>query len=1043
MAAVSAMPTERPRKMIKYGRTTSRSGWNNRQQADAWFDDDDNAMPARRLAMTREPAVTATYKVQKPTHHPAQTAQEYREAKKSAPRPVAKRVKQHDMFDVPSSDEEPDCDFIIKRTSPPKPNVRSSLRDDADDRTETLAPWERELESAGLGLRGVGVVDAMHAMLSPPRVAEEPSRAATATTASPAASAHASMTAAARLTARRNRTDVNASANATSNKRIATASREDAETPRKKARRQEPSNTERDPPVLNNQHAKAPVAKPGVHDPDIDVYDVPLDDELSTTSRSAPLSASRVPRPRQPPSKTPMPKQGLSAPARLAEMLPVEAEDDEAITMSPTATPCTPRRSATPHQAPGKPATVVKRAGAVTPKQRQLWSQLLPSDATAPSPSSLAMKELTLSGRARTVGNAASLVRTLTKARSDVPELHRRRTRVVDRLKASVREDTVESDEDSGSADHDEPALNCLTKRQNSTQSAVSTPDTTSRSQGHSQTQAAPSQAGPRITYAAVRSHLQDSIEDSVLFDPSPVAPPKPSFVRQTSKQRKVSQKSTFDLDDSDEEGGTSQVRSIHELRAAGRSRRFMEETEALLDEIADHSISARSRRRSALVELATKLKDRAYVERFLSQGYEHKLIIECSAPPDEVADFVLAAAFALPLNGELPEHTVRALKMGVITWLASLLTVDVPVRKMMKDRKHNIAKAAQAALVEFAHSLATHLGLNASDQQEPLTLRLVALLALDKLVGKLRHLGDTTELLEHDQLLQVLRYEAETDEFHTHAINIAVSLLESLASSAMILDWPSALLARLASLLPTLANSDNIPQHTLFLALRLTLNLTTANTTHCNAFAKTETMQYLLHSINTGFAHLNTPPTVNDQPTSHHEHTLSHDFLILSLGSAINLASSSTDFRAFTISSPNALTATTNLTTTLQQAQNRMSDAETLPETTSNIAYGYLAVLLANLCQTREVRDFIAARLERGRLDVLVQAVEEFVGVHERVDLIAGAAGVGGGGGIEGGIGGGDGAVMFEGREGAEVMGAFTERLRGVLGRLREVAGV
>ena len=58
-----------------------------------------------------------------------------------------------------------------------------------------------------------------------------------------------------------------------------------------------------------------------------------------------------------------------------------------------------------------------------------------------------------------------------------------------------------------------------------------------------------------------------------------------------------------------------------------------------------------------------------------------------------------------------------------------------------------------------------------------------------------------------------------------------------------------------------------------------------------------------------------------------------------------------------------------------------------------------------------------------------MVEGVEEFVRHHQCADRELEVEGDGGGGGV------------FGGEEGREVWGGFTERLRGVLGRLREVA--
>jgi hypothetical protein len=71
--------------------------------------------------------------------------------------------------------------------------------------------------------------------------------------------------------------------------------------------------------------------------------------------------------------------------------------------------------------------------------------------------------------------------------------------------------------------------------------------------------------------------------------------------------------------------------------------------------------------------------------------------------------------------------------------------------------------------------------------------------------------------------------------------------------------------------------------------------------------------------------------------------------------------------------------------------------------------------VLLANLCESPELREHIRTSLPNQRLDTLVNAVEEFIKVNMMVDQ-----------------------EKTEGEEGEQAMTAFTERLQTVLDRLR-----
>ena len=275
-------------------------------------------------------------------------------------------------------------------------------------------------------------------------------------------------------------------------------------------------------------------------------------------------------------------------------------------------------------------------------------------------------------------------------------------------------------------------------------------------------------------------------------------------------------------------------------------------------------------------------------------------------------------------------------------------------------------------------------------------------------LVGRLRRSGDGTELLDAAQLGQVLPATTNADA----DLSIAISLLESLSTSALALSWPADLLEHFATMLPTLSENPDVPVHTTFLALRLTLNLTNATAWNCELFARAATVQYLLSTVETGFDALDTAA----DEISEQQRSLSYDLLVLAMGCTINLAEHSETARLHTINNPVTMQA---LLDVFVQAQQRMEDAESLSEGTNNVAFGYLAVMLANICQSAEARTYVASKLPGGKLDMLVEAVAEFVRHHEKVDTLS-----------------------FTGEEGMAVWGAFTEKLRAVLQRISAVAG-
>ncbi|KAK4961127.1 hypothetical protein LTR10_001617 [Elasticomyces elasticus] len=1090
MATLSA-PISRPKKLIRYGKATSRT-----TSSSQWLEDEADELagpqptPSSVKSSYSVQKAGGTKRVEKPEAKKQEvTAAEVKkaeakkaettkpEAKKSVitkseiKRPAAikqttvskhtkAKPKEVDAFDVPSSDDEARTEFTLTRTSPKAVTTKRSLVKDVPKQTAEMAPWEKAKVSPKPmhQPRSMGREEQRNI---PERMSDKPTLSrkvsndsglkveAVQATVIPKEDSQP-MTAAARLKLRREQANGSAPVaksmpvmtKTAPNKRAGAITPDvDDLSPRKRTRTSPAKHNELDealtPDALRTTACDLSPPKVDASAMEVDVYAFPDDPAAYTSSKTSPTATNKVKptRPRRTKAaSSPMPtaKKGLSAPARLTEMLPPDNDTNSPTSRSPSvlrSRPSTPRREATPAQiAPpstppagiaSSPRSASKAPGSATPRQAELWKNLLPTEPVASTPSGLAMKQLTLSGQRR--GNGAGLStrpRMLLKSSSDVTGMSPKRTRLVDRLKASMPE---EDDDDSSEEEEDDEMDDVdVTEVVTTVKVPLKAADDDESTNRQSQSQSAAIEIGPKITYARIRSYLpEDNLEDGLLFDLPTMTPARPAAMsRETSKTNLESQKTTFDLDESEEEGVPGKMRTIHDLRAAGRNHAFMQETEGLLDDIADHNASGRSRRRGALIELATKLMDKGYVARFASQGFEHKLVAELTAEPDAIADFVLAACLAFLLAGELPEHSVRTLKEGgLVTWLTRMLSNEVEVVKLAKDRKNNMSKAAQETLVEFAGSVRNQESLWSEQKPAHITSRIVALKALDLLVGCLRRSGDKAELLNMAQVDLVMPPTVPKAKPAPVDPSLAISVLEALSISGQTLSWPADLVKRLAVQLPTLAESSGVPSHTVFLALRLALNLTNDNDKNCEIYARVEVVQYLLSTIETGFAALDAATLSTDADADEEQQSaLAYDLLVLAMGCAINLFEHSENARMRAVPS-HGLAVLQSLIETLTHARGRMEVAESLSEMSNNVALGYLAVALANLCQSAETRAFISSRMP---LATLVSAVGEFIMHHSKVDSHS---------------------QDFAGAEGGEIWSSFTSKLREVLKKLEEVA--
>ena len=79
---------------------------------------------------------------------------------------------------------------------------------------------------------------------------------------------------------------------------------------------------------------------------------------------------------------------------------------------------------------------------------------------------------------------------------------------------------------------------------------------------------------------------------------------------------------------------------------------------------------------------------------------------------------------------------------------------------------------------------------------------------------------------------------------------------------------------------------------------------------------------------------------------------------------------------------------------------------------------YGYLALLLVNLCQNARVRALVLGRLRGGQLGALVAAAEEFIAINQQTDK-----------------------ELFASGGGGDVQESYTRRLLGMVDRLKVLA--
>ncbi|KAH7051270.1 wings apart-like protein regulation of heterochromatin-domain-containing protein [Macrophomina phaseolina] len=702
-------------------------------------------------------------------------------------------------------------------------------------------------------------------------------------------------------------------------------------------------------------------------------------------------------------------QKGKSAPILLQKMLP----SPETKPSSPAESPVSP---SSPDMPEGEedddlltPATPPGRAskspiGTVTPKQHKAWSNLLEEADTA-SPSALNLNGLKIT---QSVKPPRAM---LQRSSSDMTHTAgSRRRRLIDTLKQN-RDSDGESDEDETMADLDYTTLHRSAKPHHPDGSSKASQRTESASgfsqEASSSQNSAPAGSGPKLTYARTRSYLNEAtLEDELLLGLPSLDSLGPS--------RRV--KPDNDIEDL-EEGGSG-MRNIHELRAAGTARRVVDDVENLLDDIEEKKANSLSRRRSALMELCSKLTDKAYISRMVDHGLDSRLFHFCGSTTDPILGFLVACAMKFMILAEAPKTSVSAMhSAGCLRTLAGLLKLDSDIAKVAKERRTNMSKVAQGMLGEFRSLIIKTIWLE--DAPQVVSPRVVALQSLESVVRKLRENGNSEDLLgfrAFADVAELVNHPARqlasgaASISDTTLLELTLSILESGSLNASAwsnssTDTDASMYQLARSIDAVLGAGPSLTERLEALSLRLTLNLTNNNPEVCAVFASPTLVQNMLQSIDGRCQALGTQ-------LEEEEHMKTLDRLILSLGAMINLAEFSHEARVASMKNGDGLLH--SLVRSFLEGMERAAQADCMEESQSSVAYGYLAVLLGNLCQTWAVREKIRAKLPQQRLDVLIRAVEEFIFVHQRVDKEA-----------------------LGGEEGREVWANYTARLQGVIDRL------
>lgn len=405
--------------------------------------------------------------------------------------------------------------------------------------------------------------------------------------------------------------------------------------------------------------------------------------------------------------------------------------------------------------------------------------------------------------------------------------------------------------------------------------------------------------AGPKYTYSRQRSMLaeEDLMQQLALDMPTqPVQPP----IGRKPRRGSIPVLKPFQSfhEEAEAEDGTTTIRSVHELRQAGANNRFLDEIEDLLDRIGDPSSPPSSMRRSGLLDLASKIKDKNFVRQFRANGVEQRLFVHLGQETDTIAGFLMISILlAVLFEASMPHIVAQLRRQGITRLLIRLFESQSDIVSLSKDRKSNMSKVAQSLVLENQAFL-LKISLWEDLLPQVISCRTVALKCLELMVRQAREAGNSSDIISKElttKLFSILESASEESSWELpqgkQAIDfhLALSALESHSIVPRTIHdesiWISDYLPIIADALEVALKRpiDNFgPLQGLI--LRLTLNVTNNNPKASDVFAKGSLMAVMGRVIVTKFQEIL-------RFLTEEAFSVAVDHLILALGVMINFA--------------------------------------------------------------------------------------------------------------------------------------------------------
>jgi len=489
-----------------------------------------------------------------------------------------------------------------------------------------------------------------------------------------------------------------------------------------------------------------------------------------------------------------------------------------------------------------------------------------------------------------------------------------------------------------------------------------------------------------RNTYRRERSHLKDMVDnlDGLSNDSSQEAGQQ--LLSQLASQSGPSQlQMELELDSSSDDAGLGvKLKSIHELRQAGTNNRFERDLETLLEDIdPSQATASKSLRLQSLMKLFRRLADDDFTS-FVSDRALDRLASWSKLVKDKLSKLLFDMILWRLVHAKNLSPAKLSMIAKAVASSTALITSLHSMSQIAKDKKESLSKALLRDLQEFEHFVLQEQLLPACEG-DTIVPAAVTIGALHDSLRKLAEAGAINISVGREacrsiaMLLEMASVTISSSAIqHQFIAKLALSLLKLFAGPldsdlGMSNDEYLSLGNTLASVLNyTLDQNEELVQSVYHFAISLCNDRPQV----CRQIALSGLPVSAMHVIDSRFLSL-----VSGTKTGSPVDQGMLDSIILSLACLLDITEHEDDVRyqfANSSNNPSRPTTLQTLVAIYAEAAPLLKEATTADQGQLLVAFGYLSLLICNLCLSQDIWATTSKLLgELGISDVVASAKE------------------------------------------------------------------